>query len=301
LFGLAIIGPTASGKSSLAMSIASDRGDVDLVSVDSMQVYRGMDIGTAKPSTDERRRVPHHLIDLVDVDTEFTVAAYVDALEPCLDRIRAAARHAVFVGGTGLYLRAVVDGLELAGTWPEIRGRLEAEVAASGPRDLYERLTRLDPQAAGRIEPDNSRRIVRALEVIEGSGRLFSDYGTGLDRYPETHVTQVGLRWQRSVLAERIARRVEVMIEDGLVVEVERVLASNPSRTARQALGYREIIEHLEGRCSLDAAVAETITRTRQFAVRQERWFRRDPRIVWVDIESDPVVEAGPVVAGLLP
>ncbi|MDA2945787.1 MAG: tRNA (adenosine(37)-N6)-dimethylallyltransferase MiaA [Actinomycetota bacterium] len=301
MFRLAIIGPTASGKSSLAMSIASEHGDVDIVSVDSMQVYRGMDIGTAKPSMDERRRVPHHLIDLVEVDTEFTVATYVDSLETCLTAIKASGRHALFVGGTGLYLRAVVDGLELAGAWPDVRTRLEAEVATTGSRALHERLSRLDPQAASRIEPDNARRIVRALEVIEGSGRLFSDHGAGLDQYPETEVIQVGLRWPRSVLAERIGRRVETMINDGLVAEVERVLGSNPSRTARQALGYREIIEHLEGRCSLDEAVAETITRTRQFAVRQERWFRRDPRIVWVDVESDPVVEAGPVVTSLLP
>ena len=298
---VAIIGPTASGKSSVAMWVAQQRNDVDIVSVDSMQVYRSMDIGTAKPSTEEQREVRHHLIDLVDVDVEFTVSTFADALDDVLTVMAPTGRSALLVGGTGLYLRAAVDGLDLAGMWPEIRQRLEDEVSAVGARALHERLMTLDPEAAGRMEPDNSRRIVRALEVIEGSGRRFSSFGSGLDRYPEGAVPQVGLRWERSVLADRIARRVQSMMEQGFLGEVERVLAAGPSRTARQALGYREIIEHLEGRCSLDEAVELTIRRTRQFSVRQERWFRRDPRITWVDVIEDPVAEAGPIVASLLP
>lgn len=298
---VAIIGPTASGKSSVAMSVAQQRNDVDIVSVDSMQVYRSMDIGTAKPTADEQRAVRHHLIDLVDVDVEFTVSTFADLLDEVLATMVSAGRSALLVGGTGLYLRAAIDGLDLAGVWPEIRQRLDAEVSALGARTLYERLTTLDPEAAGRMEPDNSRRIVRALEVIEGSGRRFSSFGGGLDRYPEGAVPQVGLRWDRNVLAGRIAVRVQSMMEQGFLGEVERVLAAGPSRTARQALGYREIIDHLEGRCSLDEAVELTIRRTRQFSVRQERWFRRDPRITWVDVTEDPVAEAGPIVASLLP
>ena len=283
------------------MSVAQQRNDVDIVSVDSMQVYRSMYIGTAKPTADEQRAVRHHLIDLVDVDVEFTVSTFADLLDEVLATMVSAGRSALLVGGTGLYLRAAIDGLDLAGVWPEIRQRLDAEVSALGARTLYERLTTLDPEAAGRMEPDNSRRIVRALEVIEGSGRRFSSFGGGLDRYPEGAVPQVGLRWDRNVLAGRIAVRVQSMMEQGFLGEVERVLAAGPSRTARQALGYREIIDHLEGRCSLDEAVELTIRRTRQFSVRQERWFRRDPRITWVDVTEDPVAEAGPIVASLLP
>lgn len=283
------------------MAVALAAGDVDLVSVDSMQVYRGMDIGTAKPSPAEREQVPHHLIDLVGADEEFTVASYIDALEHCLDSVAAAGRRAVFVGGTGLYLRAVVDGLDLAGTWPEIRTQLEAEADSVGARALHQRLASIDPQAALKIEPDNRRRIVRALEVIDGSGQMFSTFGSGLDQYPETAVTQVGIRWERAALAERIADRVSRMIDEGFVAEVEQILASNPSKTARQALGYREIIDHLEGRSTLENAIEATIRRTRQFAVRQERWFRRDPRIRWVEVVADPVAEVGPVVADLLP
>ncbi len=298
---VAIIGPTASGKSSVAMWVARQRDDVDIVSVDSMQVYRSMDIGTAKPTADEQRAVRHHLIDLVDVDVEFTVSTFADALDDALATIASSGHSALLVGGTGLYARAAVDGLDLAGVWPEIRQRLEDEASAGGVRALHERLMALDPEAASRMEPDNARRIVRALEVIEGSGRRFSSFGGGLDRYPEGAVPQVGLRWDRSALADRIAVRVQSMMEHGFLGEVARVLAAGPSRTARQALGYREMIDHLEGRSSLDEAVELTIRRTRQFSVRQERWFRRDPRITWVDVLEDPVAEAGPIVASLLP
>lgn len=283
------------------MWVAQQRDDVDIVSVDSMQVYRSMDIGTAKPTAEEQRAVPHHLIDLVDVDVEFTVSTFAEILDDVLATMASVGRSALLVGGTGLYLRAAIDGLDLAGVWPEIRQRLEDEASALGARALYERLMMLDPEAAGRMEPDNSRRIVRALEVIEGSGRRFSSFGGGLDRYPEGAVPQVGLRWDRNVLAGRIGVRVQSMMEQGFLDEVERVLAVGPSRTARQALGYRELIDHLEGRCSLDEAVDLMIRRTRQFSVRQERWFRRDPRITWVDITEDPVAEAGPIVASLLP
>jgi tRNA dimethylallyltransferase len=264
-----------------------------------MQVYRGMDIGTASPTATERAEVRHHLVDLVEVDTEFTVAMFQRALADALADIGGRGGRAVLVGGTGLYHRAAVDGLELAGRWPEIRERLEGEFTATGPRALHDRLVELDPAAAERIEPDNARRIIRALEVTLGSGRPFSSFGPGLDTYGESEVLQIGLRWDRARLAERIAARVHQMMSSGLLDEVAAVLARHPSRTARQALGYRELIDHLEGRCGLDEAVEATIRRTRQFAVRQDRWFRRDPRVRWVDVEHDPVAEALPVVAGV--
>jgi tRNA dimethylallyltransferase len=294
---VAIVGPTASGKSAVAMSVAEQLGDVELISVDSMQVYRGMDIGTAKPSGDELRRVPHHLIDVVEPRDEFTVAdfqrAYVATLTDLADR----GVRALLVGGTGLYHRAVIDDLDIPGQWPEIRARLQAEMADSGPHEMFARLEAADPEAAARVEPSNERRIVRALEVVEGSGRKFSEFGPGLDTYPPTEVAQIGLRWDRGVLTDRIAARVRQMVTEGLVDEVRRI-ADHPgfSRTAAQALGYKEVLAHLRGEMSLDEAVDVVTTRTRQFAVRQERWFRRDPRVQWVDIVADPVAEVVPVV-----
>lgn len=283
------------------MAVASQHDDVDIVSVDSMQVYRHMNIGTAKPTAEEQKRVRHHLIDIVEPSEEFTVAMFQDQLHTALASIAESSRSALLVGGTGLYHRAVVDGLDLAGSWPEIRRRLEDEADTAGTTSLHARLVQLDPVAASRMEPTNTRRVVRALEVIEGSGELFSSFGGGLEEYPDSEVLQVGLRWPRAVLAQRIELRVHKMMEDGFLGEVERVLSGHPSRTARQALGYRELIDHLEGRCSLDEAVSTTITRTRQFAVKQERWFRRDPRIEWVDIEDDPVAEVTPVIMRYLP
>ena len=292
---LAIIGPTASGKSSLALSVCRRLGDAEIVSIDAMQVYRGMDIGTASPSSAERTEVRHHLVDLVDPHEEFTLAQFQSAYADAVADIDQRGRRAVLVGGTGLYLRAVTDGLTLPGQWPEIRRQLEEEAEQSGPEPMFERLRSLDAQAATRMEPTNVRRIVRALEVIEGSGRPFSSFGPGFATYPESEVTQVGLRWPREVLAGRIEQRVHSMIDAGWVTEVERLLASNAetplSRTAAQALGYKELIGYLEGRSSLSGAVDLIVQRTRQFAVRQERWFRRDPRIIWFDVESDPVTE----------
>jgi len=289
---VAVIGPTASGKSSLALALASRRPEVEIVSVDSMQVYRGMDIGTASPTPAERAAVTHHLIDVCDPSDEFTVAGFRDLLDEALRGIASRGHGALLVGGTGLYHRCAVDGLELAGGDDAVRARLEAEAAAVGAPVLHERLRAIDPEAADRMEPSNARRVVRALEVIEVTGELFSSFGDGLDRYPPTPVAQLGLRWDRALLAERIERRVHAMMEAGFLAEVERVLALSPSRTAMQALGYAELAEHLRGACSLDEAVEATVVHTRQFAVRQERWFRRDPRIRWVDITADPVAEA---------
>ena len=295
-----MLGPTASGKSSVAMTVAEQLGDVELVSVDSMQVYRGMDIGTAKPTSAELARVPHHLIDLVDASDDFSVAEFQREYGSVLDDLAARGRRALLVGGTGLYHRVVIDGLEIPGEWPEIRNRLETEAAEVGADALHTRLLVIDPDAAAKMEPSNTRRIVRALEVWEGSGRRFSSYGPGLDTYPPSSVTQICLRWDRAVLTERIERRVHLMIEQGLVAEVAGLVEHGFSRTAAQALGYKEILAHLRGEMSLDETVALVIVRTRQFAVRQERWFRRDPRIRWVDVDHDPVAEAVPIVLDAL-
>ncbi|HSJ91645.1 MAG TPA: tRNA (adenosine(37)-N6)-dimethylallyltransferase MiaA [Ilumatobacter sp.] len=294
---VAVVGPTASGKSAVAMAVAEQLGGVELVSIDSMQVYRRMDVGTAKPTVEERRRVRHHLLDLVDPWDEFTVAEFQRAYDAALAEIASRGHRALLVGGTGLYHRAVVDHLDLPGEWPDLRRRFEREIAEHGPPAMHDRLARLDPDAATRMEPTNARRIVRALEVIEGSGRRFSSFGPGLDAYPLTDVAQIGLRWDRAVLAERIARRVHQMIDDGLVAEVESILAGGGfSRSAGQALGYKELVRHLHGETSLDEAIEQVIVRTRQFAVRQLRWFQRDPRVTWVDVWCDPVAEAVPAV-----
>lgn len=294
----AVVGPTASGKSAVALHVAERRGDIDLVSVDAMQVYRGMDIGTATPTVEERRRVPHHLVDLIDPSEEFTVAEFQQRYEAVRAEIEAAGRRALLVGGTGLYHRVVIDRLSLPGEWPALRGRLERDAGPSGAGTpaLHAVLSRIDPTAAARMEPTNTRRVVRALEVSLGSGRPFSSFGPGLESYPDSQVVQIGLRWDRAVLASRIEQRVHDMIAAGWLDEVAALVEVPLSRTASQALGYRELLDHLAGRCSLDEAVEATIVRTRQFAVRQLRWFQRDPRVRWVEVEQDPVAEAAPAV-----
>ena len=276
------------------MAVARRLGDVHLVSADSMQVYRHMDIGTAKPTAAERAEVPHHCIDLVEPTTDFTVAAYKVAHADALADIDSAGGVALIVGGTGLYHRVVIDDFDLPGEWPAIREEL---AAVNDSRALHQRLESLDPVGASKIEPSNHRRVVRALEVTLGSGRPFSSFGPGVDSYPPTRVVQIGIRRPRPVLSELIERRVHRMVDDGLVDEVRAIATdSGFSRTAAQALGYKEILSHLAGAISQDEAIELVITRTRQFAVRQERWFRRDPRVRWIDVEHDPVADAVPAV-----
>jgi tRNA dimethylallyltransferase len=289
-----VLGPTASGKSDVAMAAARAVTGTEIVVVDAMQVYRGMDIGTAKPTPADRAAITHHLLDLTEPAAPFTVRDYQDAYDRVVPAITG---RPLLVAGTGLYLSTVVDHLEIPGQYPEVRAGLEAE---PDTEVLHRRLADLDPVAAGRIEPGNRRRTVRALEVAVGSGRPFSSYGPGLQAYPPTPITMIGLRWPRPLLAARIATRVERMLEAGLLSEVERVAAGGLSRTAAQALGYKELIEHLEGRATLDEAVASVVVRTRQFAVRQDRWFRRDPRVRWIDVDRDPVAEAVPAVVDAL-
>ena len=282
---LVIVGPTASGKSDLAMGVARLIGDAEIVTLDSMQVYRGMDIGTATPTAAEQAEVRHHLIDLVDPSEEFAVAELQAQATAAIEDIRGRGAVPVLVGGTGLYVRAVIDNLQIPGRYPGVGDELEAEPDTAA---LHRRLVDLDPVAAGRMEPTNRRRIVRALEVTIGSGRPFSSYGPGLAHYPATPFVQVGLRWERDRLDERIAARYERQMADGFLDEV-RPLAGQPiSRTASQALGYRELLAHLRGEMTLDEALELSIVRTRRFARRQERWFRRDPRIHWLDAPATP-------------
>jgi len=276
---LAVVGTTAVGKSSLGLQLAERLG-AEIVSVDSMQVYRGMDIGTAKPTPAERAELAHHLIDLVDPAVDHTVAHFRDAAVEVAADLHARGRPAVLVGGTGLYVRAIVEGLELAGRYPEIAAEFEAE---ADPTLLHQRLSALDPLAASRIEPGNHRRLVRALEVTVGSGRPFSSYGAGMTEYPPSRVPLVGLRRPRPEINEAIERRLDRQLADGFVEEVAEVRRQGWGHTAAQALGYRELARHLDGHLSLQEARDTAVIAIRQFARRQERWFRRDPRIEWID------------------
>jgi tRNA dimethylallyltransferase len=289
---VALLGVTASGKSEVAFDVARRRDDIEIVSVDSMCVYRGMDIGTSKPSRAEQAEVPHHLLDLVDPDEEFTVLQFQHAAQRALEEIAARGHHALLVGGTGLYLRAVVDDLRFPGRYPAVREALETELGqgrAAVP-ELHARLAVLDPVGAARMEPSNERRVVRALEVTLGSGKPFSTFGPGLEAYPLSPVTMVGLAVPTEEVDRRIAERFGRWVEEDLLDEI-RALAARPggiSRTARQALGYRELLAHVEEGAPLDACVEEAVRRTRSFARRQASWFRRDPRIRWTDAGVDP-------------
>jgi len=274
------------------MAVARRRDDVELVSVDSMQVYRGMDIGTAKPTLAEQAEVPCHLIDLADPGEDFSLARFQAAAAEVIAGIEARRHRALLVGGTGLYLQAVVDSLTLPGQWPEVRVGLEAEARTpAGVGALHRRLSDTDPAAAARIGPANSRRIVRALEVTIGSGRPFSSFGPGLGVYPPSRFLLAGVWLPRQVVADRIAHRYVDQLASGFVAEVAALAAraGGLSRTARQALGYRELLDHLAGHSSLDDAVNLAVRRTARFARRQRAWFRRDPRITWFGSARNPV------------
>ena len=296
---VAVVGATAAGKSAAALEVArgsatTGTDPVELVSVDSIAVYRGMDIGTDKPDPAVRAEVPYHLIDIAEPGEDFSVAAFQEAATAALGGIADRGHRAVLVGGTGLYLRAVVDGLCFPGRFPEVSAGLCAELTTAGPAGsaerrrsvarLHTRLAELDPAAAARMENANERRILRALEVTLGSGRPFSSYGPGLERYPATPVKLIGIRPEPAGLDRRIYERLMAQMEAGFLDEVAR-LAARPgglSRTARQALGYRELLAHLYDGGTLTDALADIEQRTRAFARRQWAWFRRDPRIVWV-------------------
>ena len=283
----ALVGATTSGKSPLALALARRDPVWELVSVDSMQVYRGMDIGTAKPTPAERAEVPHHLVDVLDPWEDGTVAWFQREAKAVVADVEARGGRALLVGGTALYVQAVVDDLDIPGQFPEARLEVDADPDTSA---LHARLQSVDPVAAGRMEPGNRRRIVRALEVTLGSGRPFSSFGPGLDAHPATPFTLVGLAVPQEELAVRIERRYEAQMLAGLLAEVRRLHDDERglSRTAGQALGYKELLEHVRGEVALDDALDLAVRRTRRFARRQRAWFARDPRIAWLDA-SEPV------------
>jgi tRNA dimethylallyltransferase len=278
---IAVVGATAAGKSDLAVEIALALGG-EVVNADSMQLYRGMDIGTAKLTPAERRGVPHHLLDVWDVTRAASVAEYQELAEAAIADITGRGKVPVVTGGSGLYIRAALGDLEFPGTDEVIRARLERELADAGPAPLYARLQASDPVAAAAILPGNGRRIVRALEVIELSGRPFSATMPGYDG--GRPAVQLGVQVDRPELDQRIAARVDRMWAAGLESEV-RVLAARGLRdgkTASRALGYQQLLRCLDGELSSDQAREETIRATRRFARRQESWFRRDPRVRWL-------------------
>lgn len=284
-----VVGATATGKSALAVDLAVELGG-EVVNADSMQLYRGMDIGTAKVTEAERRGVPHHLLGIWDVTTTASVAEYQALAREVIDDIQRRGRIPVLAGGSGLYIRAALDEFDFPGTDPGVRARLESELAATGPGPMWERLRDRDPEAAASILPSNGRRVVRALEVIEISHRAFSanmpGYGGGRP------AIQVGLTLPRPELDRRIAARVHRMWAAGLAEETRR-LESRGLRdglTASRALGYAQLLRHLAGEWTSEQALDETIRATKRFARRQESWFRRDPRVTWLDAQS---AEAG--------
>ena len=285
---LVIVGTTASGKSSLAIEVARRRSNVEIISIDSMAIYRGMNIGTATPTIAEQEEIPHHVINIVDPSEEFALPLFQSAVEKALKEITDRGNRAVLVGGTGLHVRAVVDRLEIPPRFLSIRDEIEL---ISETSFLYEKLNDLDPIAVTKIEPGNRRRIVRALEVTLGTGRPFSSFGPGLDVYPPSPFTQIGIRLPRDLNDLRIAERYKKQIEDGFVEEVRNLVSDGRklSKTASQALGYKQIISFIEGDNTLGEAIESAITSTRRFARRQEKWFRRDPRIQWMDVKKDPL------------
>jgi tRNA dimethylallyltransferase len=279
---LALVGPTASGKSEASVLLAPGLG-AEIVSVDSMLVYKGMDVGTAKPSPAARAAIPHHLLDVVEPSEPFSVARFQALGRAVLEDLARRGVRPLLAGGSGLYLRAMVDDLEFPGTDAATRAELEAEASAVGAATLYGRLAALDPVAAGRIDPANARRTIRALEVPAITGRRFSAFSEAWDRYPQERMRAAGIEIVPDVLAVRIRDRVGAMLARGWLEEVRRLLERGFGDwlTSTQAIGYAELARHLQGRTSLEDAVEQTVKRTRHLARRQMAWFRRDPRIRW--------------------
>jgi tRNA dimethylallyltransferase len=288
---VAVVGPTAAGKSDLAVELALALGG-EVVNADSMQLYRGMDVGTAKLTIVERRDVPHHLLDVLDVTEPATVAEFQQWARAAIDDCIARRAVPILVGGSALYVRAVLDRFDFPGTDPKLRQRLEAELAAVGPEVMHGRLAQRDPVAAAAILPSNARRIVRALEVIELTGHAFAA-SLPAREYAYQPTVQIGLDVPRPVLDERIARRVDRMWEAGMVDEVRRLAAAGlrDGRTARRALGYAQVLRFLDGEWSDPEARAETVRATRRFARRQDSWFRKDPRISWLPYDAADRIE----------
>jgi tRNA dimethylallyltransferase len=279
---VAVVGPTAAGKSDLSLDLAERLGG-EVVNTDAMQLYRGMDIGTAKLPVAERRGIRHHLLDRLEVSEPATVAEFQGWAREVVADCRSRGVTPVLVGGSALYTRAVLDRFEFPGTDPQVRRRLEKELAAAGPEAMHRRLTDVDPAAAERILPSNGRRVVRALEVVEITGRPFTASLPEL-RYHDPDTVQVGVDIPRDVLDERIAVRVQRMWDAGFVEEVRGLVGHGlrQGRTASRALGYQQVLAHLDGEMTEREAKEQTVVGTRRFARRQDSWFRKDPRISWV-------------------
>lgn len=293
---VAVVGCTASGKSDLSLDLAQAL-DGEVVNTDAMQVYRGMDVGTAKLPPAQRRGVPHHLLDLLEVREPLSVAQFQGWAREVVAQVRGRGRLPVLVGGSALYTRAVLDRFEFPGTDAAVRARWQAELDAVGAPALHARLAQVDPEAAARILPENGRRVVRALEVVELTGRPFSASLPRLE-YLDPRTVQVGVEIDRPTLDARIERRVARMFDDGLVEEVRRLRAAGLEEglTASRAIGYPEVLAHLDGELTLAEARERTVVATRRFARRQESWWRKDPRIVWVR-HDDPERVARAVAA----
>ncbi len=288
---VAVVGPTAAGKTELSLDLA-EKLNGEIVNTDAMALYRGMEIGTAKVPVAERRGIPHHLLDRLNVTEPAAVAEFQGWARAEVATIRAAGRTPILVGGSALYTRAVVDVFDFPGTDPKVRSRLERELAELGAPRMHERLTATDPVAASNILPDNGRRIVRALEVIELTGEPFVA-ALPEPTYLDPRTVQIGVLIDRETMDARIEERVDQMFEDGFVDEVARLLdvGLEAGRTASRAIGYREVAGYLAGELSLTEARDQTIRSTRRFARRQASWHRRDPRIVWVGWNDPDRVE----------
>jgi tRNA dimethylallyltransferase len=287
---IAVVGPTAAGKSDLGVALAQRLGG-EVINADSMQLYRGMDIGTAKLAPHERGGVPHHLLDIWDVTQAANVADYQRLARAEIDRLHAAGRVPVLVGGSGLYVRAAIDALEFPGTDAAVRARLEAELEMRGPGALHARLAAVDPGAAHAILPSNGRRIVRALEVVEITGRPFTANLPGHESVYDT--VQIGVQLPRPDLDARINVRVDRMWDAGFVAEVRALEEAGlrEGRTAARALGYQQILAFFAGERTENEARAETVRATKRFARRQESWFRRDPRVEWLTARGEELTE----------
>jgi tRNA dimethylallyltransferase len=285
---LAVVGPTAAGKTELALALAERLGG-EVISADAMLVYRGMDIGTAKPTPEQRARVRHHLVDLVDPGEEFSVAGFQPLARAAIADVLERGRLPLLVGGSGLYFRAVVDDFVFPPTDQAVRARLEAEAAETGLPELYRRLAAADPAAAARIQPSNLRRTVRALEVMELTGRPFSSFRAAMDAPVSRYrLTVLGLDPGPEALRARVAERVAAMAQAGLVEEVRRLADRPLSRTARQALAYKELLDAMERDAPVSEALEAVVRRTRAYARRQLAWFRRDPRVRWSTLPAGP-------------
>ena len=288
---LCLLGPTAVGKTEIAIQLAQ-RLDAEIISVDSRQIYRQMDIGTAKPTPEEQQAARHHLIDCADISRPFSVADYQSLADTAIADIQDRGKRVLLVGGAGLYFRVIVDGLfEGPGADPSLRKRLEEEAAQFGVDALHKRLQTCDPESAERIHPNNVVRVIRALEVYELTGSPMSElqqqWHPNKQRYP---FIAIGLTMPRVLLYRRIEQRVDMMLANGLIAEVESLLASGYARNsvALQSFGYRELIAYLDGGCTYLEAISQLKQNTRRFAKRQLTWFRKDTRIKWLDRESTP-------------